>query len=82
MVEELRERLAERLGECENLEIFLHRENVYIRYVYYGTYKFLKVIDLEGLLFSLPIQSLGKVYRLTKESLKCLQEIPSNTRTY
>jgi len=51
MVEELLEELKERLPkECENFEVFTHEGEIYVRYVCYHKFQFLKVYNLgEGI---------------------------------
>ncbi|AXK90489.1 hypothetical protein CrV_gp114 [Cylindrospermopsis raciborskii virus RM-2018a] len=76
---ELLEELRERLKDCPNFEVFQYKGEIYARYV--KPYRFFKVIDLEGLSRSLPVVEPGRIFRLSLENLKCLQEIPSNTRS-
>ena len=72
---ELLEELRERLKENPNFEVFGYQGSIYARYT--APYRFFKVIDLEGLSRSLPPVKPGRVFRLTKENLECLQEIPN-----
>ena len=72
---ELLEKLRTRLKDNPNFEVFQYQGEVYARYT--RPYRFFKVIDLEGLSKSLPVTEPGRVFRLTKENLKYLQEIPN-----
>ncbi|WHL30567.1 hypothetical protein CrLKS4_g01 [Cylindrospermopsis phage Cr-LKS4] len=73
---ELLEELRERLKDCPNFEVFQYKGEIYARHT--RPYKFFKVIDLEGLSRSLPaVTEPGRVLRLTKDNLECLQEIPN-----
>jgi hypothetical protein len=72
---ELLEELRERLKDCPNFEVFTAQGEIYARHT--RPYKFFKVIDLEGLSRSLPEIEPGRVLRLTKDNLECLQEIPN-----
>lgn len=76
MLEELRERLK----DCPNFEVFQYKGEIYARYV--KPYRFFKVIDLEGLLRTLPVVEPGRVFRLTKENLECLQEMEETVRLW
>ena len=72
---ELLEELRERLAHCPNFEVFQYQGGIYARYT--RPYRFFKVVDLEGLSKSLPPVKPGRVFRLTPENLKYLQEIPN-----
>lgn len=81
LLEEKLGELKERLKEWENFEAFEYKGEWYIRCTLHHTYIFLKVYDLGyGILLSLPETNPERVLKLTKESLKCLQEIKENQR--
>jgi len=79
----LLEELRERLKDCPNFEVFQYKGEIYARYVKPKTFcRIFKVIDLEGLSRSLPEIEPGRIFRLSLENLKCLQEIKETVRLW